>query len=112
GAPRAGELYNPLFERGIGLNVIILISTVMNFQSIRFAENNDLPLVLIFPSYTATAWYHKKLSPDMQRRPLRDVLRESETFVANVYTPALLRIDKLSATEKQQLVERFSALTG
>lgn len=112
GTTRAAGLSNHLFERGIGLNGIILVSTVMNFQSIRFADNNDLPLVLIFPSYTATAWYHKRLSPAMQKRPLRDVLRESEEFSANVYAPALLRIDRLSGAERQSLVERFSALTG
>ena len=112
GTTRAAGLSNHLFERGIGLNGIVLVSTVMNFQSIRFADNNDLPLVLIFPSYTATAWYHKRLSPAMQKRPLREVLRESEEFSANVYGPALLRIDRLSGAERQSLIERFSALTG
>jgi carboxypeptidase C (cathepsin A) len=112
GTTRAAGLSNHLFERGIGLNGIVLVSTVMNFQSIRFADNNDLPLVLIFPSYTATAWYHKRLPPDMQRKPLREVLKESEEFAANVYGPALLRIDRLSATERQSLADKFSSLTG
>jgi carboxypeptidase C (cathepsin A) len=112
GTTRAAGLSNHLFERGIGLNGIILVSTVLNFQSIRFADNNDLPLVLIFPSYTATAWYHKRLPAELQRKPLREVLKESEEFAANVYGPALLRIDRLSAAEKQTLGERFAALSG
>ncbi|PYT00928.1 MAG: peptidase S10 [Acidobacteria bacterium] len=112
GTTRAAGLSNHLFERGIGLNGIILISTVMNFQSIRFAENNDLPLVLIFPSYTATAWYHKRLPAELQRKPLKDVLKESEEFAANVYGPALMRIDRLTPADKQSLLERFSSLTG
>jgi carboxypeptidase C (cathepsin A) len=112
GTTRAAGLSNHLFERGIGLNGIILISTVMNFQAIRFAENNDLPLVLIFPSYTATAWYHKRLPPELQRKPLKDVLKESEEFASNVYAPALMRIDRLSAAEKQSLLDRFSSLSG
>ncbi len=112
GTTRAAGLSNHLFERGIGLNGIILISTVMNFQAIRFAENNDLPLVLILPSYTATAWYHKRLPAELQRKPLKDVLKESEEFAANVYGPALMRIDRLSASEKQSLLDRFSSLTG
>ena len=112
GTTRAAGLSNHLFERGIGLNGIILVSTVMNFQSIRFADNNDLPLVLIFPSYTATAWYHKRLPAELQRKPLKDVLRESEEFAANIYGPALLRIDRLSAADRQNLLDRFSALTG
>ena len=112
GTTRAAGLSNHLFERGIGLNGFILISTVMNFQAIRFAENNDLPLVLILPSYTATAWYHKRLPAELQRKPLKDVLKESEEFAANVYGPALMRIDRLSASEKQSLLDRFSSLTG
>jgi carboxypeptidase C (cathepsin A) len=112
GTTRAAGLSNHLFERGIGLNGIILVSTVMNFQSIRFADNNDLPLVLIFPSYAATAWYHKRLPADLQRKPLREVLKEAEEFAANQYGPALLRIDRLSPAERQTLLDRFSALSG
>ena len=112
GTTRAAGLSNHLFERGIGLNGIILVSTVMNFQSIRFADNNDLPLVLIFPSYAATAWYHKRLPPELQRKSLRDVLNDAEEFAANVYGPALMRMDRLSTAEKQTLLEKFSSLSG
>jgi carboxypeptidase C (cathepsin A) len=112
GTTRVSGLSNHLFERGIGLNGIALISTVTNFQTIRFAENNDLPLVLIFPSYTATAWYHKKLNPDLQRKSLSDVLKESEQFAANEYGPALLRIDRLSEAERERLLDKFSSYSG
>ncbi|HQU85146.1 MAG TPA: hypothetical protein PKY59_18545 [Pyrinomonadaceae bacterium] len=112
GTTRASGLSNHLFERGIGLNGILLISTVMNFQTIRFAENNDLPLALIFPSYTSTAWYHKKLSPELQRKSLAEVVKESEDFVTNEYLPAMLRIDRLTPQEKQSLLDKFSQYTG
>ena len=112
GTTRAAGLSNHLFERGIALNGIVLVSTVMNFQSIRFADNNDLPLVLIFPSYTATAWYHKQLPPDLQSKPLRDVLRESENFATNEYAPAMLKIDRLSEADKSKLLDRFSRYSG
>jgi carboxypeptidase C (cathepsin A) len=112
GTTRAAGLSNHLFERGIALNGILLVSTVMNFQSIRFADNNDLPLILIFPSYTATAWYHKQLPADLQSKPLRDVLRESESFVLNEYAPSMLKIDRLSAAEKSALLDKFSRYTG
>lgn len=112
GTTRVAGLSNWLFERGVGLNGILLISTVLNFQTIRFADNNDLPLALILPSYTATAWYHKKLAPALQSKPLSEVLRESENFAANEYLPALMRIDKLSAAEKSNLSDKFSRLTG
>lgn len=112
GTTRASGLSNHLFERGISLNGIALVSTVMNFQTIRFADNNDMPLALIFPSYTATAWYHKQLAPELQRKPLAEVLRESENFAANEFMPAMLKIDRLSAQEKQTLAEKFSRYSG
>lgn len=112
GTTRASGLSNYLFDKGIALNGILLISTVMNFQTIRFADNNDLPLVLILPSYTATAWYHKRLSPAMQARSIEQVTLEARQFAANEYMPAMLRIDSLSAAERSALAEKFSSYTG
>jgi carboxypeptidase C (cathepsin A) len=112
GTTRVSGLSNHLFERGIALNGIALVSTVLNFQTIRFAENNDLPLVLILPSYAATAWYHKRLAPELQNKPLRQVLQEAENFAANEYMPALLKIDRISPSEKQNLLDKFSLYTG
>jgi carboxypeptidase C (cathepsin A) len=112
GTTRVSGLSNHLFERGIALNGIALVSTVLNFQTIRFADNNDMPLALILPSYAATAWYHKRLAPELQNKPLRDVLREAESFAANEYMPALLRIDRLSPAERASLLDKFSRYTG
>ena len=112
GTTRAAGLSNYLFEKGIGLNGILLISTVMNFQTIRFADNNDLPLVLILPSYAATAWYHKRLSTQLQAKSVEQVTQEARSFAANEYMPAMLRIDSLSSAERNALAEKFSSLTG
>ena len=112
GTTRAAGLSNLLFEKGIGLNGIALVSVVMNFQSIRFAEGNDLPLVLILPSYTATAWYHKRLSPDLQSKPLKQVLTEAENFAGGEYTAALMKADRLMAAEKQSAIDNFSKYSG
>ncbi|MEZ5428590.1 MAG: hypothetical protein R2747_20255 [Pyrinomonadaceae bacterium] len=112
GTTRASGLSGYLFEKGIAFNGILLISSVMNFQTIRFAEGNDLPLVLIFPSYATTAWYHKKIAPDLQSQPVENVVRQAEDFAVNEYMPALLKIDKLSPTEKQSLLDKYSRFTG
>ena len=112
GTTRASGLSNWLFDHGIALNGIALISTVMNFQTLRFADNNDLPLVLILPSYATTAWYHKKLSSQMQAKSVSQVAKEAEEFAMNEYMPAMLRIDRLSATEKNALLDKFSGFTG
>lgn len=112
GTTRVSGLSNYLFDKGIGLNGILMISTVMNFQTIRFADNNDVPLTLILPSYAATAWYHKKLSAAMQAKSVKEVAEEAEQFAMNEYAPAMMRIDRLSAQEKQTLLNKFSQFTG
>lgn len=112
GTTRVSGLSNYLFDKGIGLNGILMISTVMNFQTIRFADNNDAPLVLILPSYAATAWYHKKLSAQMLAKTVKEVAQEAEDFSSNEYAPAMLRIDRLSVQEKQNLLDKFSQFTG
>ena len=112
GTTRAAGLSNHLFDRGIALNGIVLVSTVMNFQTIRFANNNDLPLVLIVPSYATTAWYHKRLSPAMQAKTVEQIAQEARAFAANEYMPAMLRIDQLSDSERSALAAKFSSFTG
>ncbi len=112
GTTRASGLSNHLFEKGIGLNGILLVSSVLNFQTIRFADGNDMPYPLILPSYTATAWYHKRLPPQLQQKPLRDVLSEVENWATNEYMSALMKSDRMTATEKQSIIEKFSFYTG
>ncbi len=112
GTTRAAGLSDHLFGRGIALNGILLVSAVLNFQTIRFANNNDLPLSLILPSYAATAWYHKKLAPSMQNKTVEQIAQEARQFAANEYTPAMMRIDSLTEKERDSLATKYSSLTG
>jgi carboxypeptidase C (cathepsin A) len=112
GTTRASGLSGLLVERGIAFNGVLLISTIMNFQTSRFAPGNDLPLILILPSYTATAWYHKKLPADLQRKPLRQVLDEAERWATSEYTVALGRGDRLQGAERQKVIEQMARYTG
>jgi carboxypeptidase C (cathepsin A) len=101
-----------LVERGIAFNGVLLISTIMNFQTARFADGNDLAFVLMLPSYTATAWYHKKLPPDLQRKPLRQVLDEAEKWTITEYAVALAKAGRMTTAERQKAVEQLSRYTG
>ena len=63
GTTRAAGLAGYLQQRhGLYLNGLLLISSVMNFQTLLFEHGNDLPYVLFLPTYTATAWYHQRLA--------------------------------------------------
>ena len=112
GTTRAAGLAGYLIDRGIAFNGIVLISTVMNFQTLLFGQGNDLPYALILPSYTATAWYHKKLPADLQRQDLRKVLNEVEGWVTRDYTVALAKGDRMAPSERQAVIEKLSRYTG
>ncbi|HTI73089.1 MAG TPA: peptidase S10 [Candidatus Limnocylindria bacterium] len=113
GTTRAAGLSGELRGRHfINVNGIMLVSSVLNFQTLEFEEGNDLPYVVYLPSYTATAWYYKKLAPDLQARPLTNVLAEVEAFAAGDYNHALLLGDGLPAAERQSAISRYARLTG
>ena len=111
GTTRASGLSGYLIEHGIAFNGILLISTIMNFQTARFAKGNDLPYVLFLPTYTAIAWYHKKLPADLQT-DLRKTLDEVERWAANEYTVALAKGDRLTPAERQEVIDRLNRYTG
>ena len=112
GTTRAAGLAGHLVDKGIAFNGIMLISTVLNFQTLNFGVGNDLPYILFLPTYTATAWYHGKLADDLQAKPLREVLAEVEAWAATDYTIALIQGDSLSDAERAEIVRKLARYTG
>ena len=112
GTTRAAGLSGYLQQRyGMYLNGIILISTILNFQTTDFNTGNDLPYPLYLPSYTAIAWYHKKLSADLQA-DLPKAVEESRKFALGEYSDALLAGDELPAARRAGIAQKLSRLTG
>jgi carboxypeptidase C (cathepsin A) len=112
GTTRAAGLVGHMQDRhGMDFNGVILISSVLNFATIRFDDGNDLPYPLFLPTYAATAWYHKKLSAELQG-DLHKTLAEVEKFALGEYTTALIKGDKLSADEHRQVVQKLARYTG
>jgi len=112
GTTRAAGLAGYLHERhGMYLNGIMFISSILNFITAQFDEGNDLPFILFLPSYTATAWYHHKLSDDLQA-DLEKAVQEARDFAMNDYTLALMKGNDLKGEERQQIVDKLTRLTG
>jgi len=113
GTTRAAGLVAHLQKRhGMYFNGVVLVSTVLNFQTISFDPGNDLPYVMVLPSYTAAAWYHRRLPESLQRRDLPDVLAEAERFAVEQYAPALIRGATLDPARREAVVNTLSRLTG
>jgi carboxypeptidase C (cathepsin A) len=112
GTTRSAGLSGYLQERhGMYLNGIMLISSILIFSTARFDPGNDMPFILFLPTYTATAWYHKKLDPDLQK-DLRKTLEEVEQFAMNEYTLALMKGSSVSEAEKTKIAKKLARFTG
>ena len=112
GTTRAAGLSGYLQERhGLYLNGMMLISVVLNFQTIRFATGNDLPYILYLPTYAATAWYHRQLSEELQQ-DLHQTLDEVKAFAMGDYTLALMQGAALSDEQRADTVQRLAHYTG
>jgi carboxypeptidase C (cathepsin A) len=117
----AGESYGTTRAAGLSgylqnklcmpLNGILLISEVMNFQTVTFTAGNDLPYVLYLPAYSEAAWYHQKLPPALQA-DLVKTRKEVEHFALNEYLLALAKGDGLSDGERERIIERLAEYTG
>jgi len=115
GTTRAAALASVLEnEKELDLNGVILLSQILNFDDSadapQFNPGVDLPYVLALPTYTATAWYHHKLSnrPDA----LEPLLREVENFALTDYAQALAAGTTLSAERKSAIAAKLSVYTG
>src|SRR5271167_1209333 len=113
GTTRAAGLSGYLQNRyGMYLNGIILISSILNFQTAEFDRGNDLPYILYLPTYTAIAWYHKKLPSDLQAQDVTKVVDESRKFAAGEYAAALLQGDALPDAQRTEIAQKVARLTG
>ena len=112
GTTRAAGLSGWLASQGFYLNGIVLISSILNFETASFDSGNDLAYELFLPTYTAIAWYHKRLSSELQAGTLEHAVAESEQFALGDYTHALMQSDRISDQERRDVAAKLARLTG
>lgn len=120
GTTRGAAIAHKLFhDRGVELNGLILISSILNFQTVGlegkfwvFHPGNDLPFLVHLPTYTATAWYHEKLPEKHQKKKLADLLVEVEEWASGPYWAALAKGDRLDGRERTRIKNKLAEYTG
>jgi carboxypeptidase C (cathepsin A) len=113
GTTRATGLSGHLQDRyGLYLNGIMLISSILNFQTLLFRPGNDLPYILYLPSYAASAWYHGKLKPALQKLSLDDLVQQVRDFAEKDYALALMKGARLPEADRLSIVKQLAAFTG
>jgi len=115
GTMRSAGLAHELQEaHGIELNGIVLISSILDYLTKGYVPGNDVPYAVFLPSFTATAWYHKKLPADLQGLALEKAVEQSRQFAWGEYLSALVKGNRLADPERKavaQKVARFSGLS-
>ena len=93
----------------------------LNFQTLASSPANDAAYLWNVPTYMAIAYYHHKLSPDLQSAIDRcqanpdapcAPLQQAEQWAITDYSAALSRGDSMSAQERQAVIDRLSQYTG
>lgn len=112
GTTRAAGLSGWLEGEGVYPNGIMLLSTILNFGTARFDSGNDLPYQLFLPTYTAIAWYHKRLPADLQNGSLENAVAAAEKYALGPYSAALMQGDRISDEERKSVAAQLANLTG
>jgi len=73
--------------------------------------SEEMRTALFIPTRTASAFHHRKLSPDLQADRDRAVA-EAERWAKTVYAPALARLDSLTDAERSAIVVQLARFTG
>jgi len=98
GTTRSAGVADYLFENmGVAVNGVILVSTVLNFETLAFAK-------------AAVSWYHHALPS--QPANLDSFLKEVRQFAKGEYADALFRGFTLDSTELNRVIDRLYQYTG
>lgn len=109
GTIRASALAEHLQSHyGLYLNGIMLISSVIDLDTVDFEYRNDRAYVDYLPTYAATAHYHGKHG----RKALKTVLAEAQEYAERDYPWALARGSRLTGAERAEHVARLAELIG
>ena len=108
GTTRSANLVDWLQNKGVAMNGVILVSSVLNYGDT--FPGTDLEYVTYLPSYAAIAWYHDKL-PN-KPADITTFLNEVRAFARGEYADALFQGARLPQAEYDEVLHKLHAYTG
>ncbi len=111
GTTRSAILAGHLQRANIDLNGIVLVSMVLDFNTLLFPEGADLPYILNLPSYAVVAAYHDALPGGRPEDP-EAFMAEVEDWALTDYATALLAGGALDPERREQVLQRMHRYTG
>ncbi len=90
------------------LNGVILVSPT----DIGIERGGPVEAALQLPYFTAAAWYHKALNPELQSIDLDDILPEVENYTINELIPAMSMGGFLQEEKKKEIAAKMAYYSG
>lgn len=98
-----GSTYND-----VGLNGLILISTILDFAGREPTPGNELAYIVTLPNMAAAAYYHGKVeAPSVEA-----IVAEARAYAIGPFATALLKGEDLPAEERAAVRKELARLTG
>jgi carboxypeptidase C (cathepsin A) len=90
------------------INGVILVSPT----TLGIERDGPVDVALRLPYMAATAWYHKALPSDLQKKDLTDYLPEVESFTVNELIPAVTKGGFLEASKRKEIAAKMARYSG
>lgn len=108
GTWRASGAAEILLQRGVSVTGVLLISGGMAMGA---AAPDSVRTALYVPSRAATAIYHQRLAPELQRDEV-STLRAAESWALEVYAPAWEQRETLGEERRDEIIAGLTKFTG
>ncbi len=111
GGTRVAGLSDALVQQGVPVSGVILLSAALDFLLLNASMMNDLPYVMLIPSYAAVAAFHGRLAPSLPR-DVPTLIRTAQDWALGDYSRALTQAELLSSENRARAVDGLIGFTG
>ena len=108
GTTRSGALVKLLADRGIAMNGVTILSSILKYA--RRLPGSDFEYIYYLPTFAAIAAYHDKLAS--KPADMSGFLNEVRGFAAGEYAAALAKGIDLSPAETDAIATKLNKYTG
>jgi len=111
GTTRSAVLAGHLQRANIDLNGIVLVSTVLDFNTILFPEGAVIPYIVNVPTFAVTAAYLNAL-PGGEPSDLTAFMHEVEHWAVTDYATTLLAGSAVDPAQRARVIQQMAQYTG
>ncbi|MCP4900699.1 MAG: peptidase S10, partial [bacterium] len=111
GTTRSALLARHLQRANIDLNGVVLVSSVLDFRTIRFSEGGIIPHVVFLPSFALVASYLDAL-PGGQPTDTDAFMKEVERWAVTEYAAALMAGSAIDPAVRAEVIDQMHRYTG